>query len=510
MRPPQWALRLYAGYLDRQTRRALANPRATQEALLARIIAMYKDTEVGRALKLGEVHSADDFRRLVPVTTEDFYQPYNDRVLATNAPGIVGPERLEYLCKTSGTSQIKKYVPYPKPLIAAFKRFETKVTMHYMHETGNYTLLSSNILITASRPKFERTPEGLTIGYPSGVMTLLAPKLAASLVRPTRPVLEIPEWEPKIEATVREAFPLDIRVMTGIPVFVIPILERLLAYAAEQGKPVQTVRELWPNLAVYLWSGSAITLYEPRLRELFGPEVHFREFYASTEAPVAYQHRVGQPGLLVDVENCYFEFQRPDAPLESPRLGLHEVEPGVPYGIYLTTLGGLFAYKLGDLVEFLPGELPLMRVLGREKEEISLGFEKIQFPLIRRVLDRACQAHGVSVNNFFVGPLGRPEEEKTAYHWCIEFNGPAPDLASFARALDEGLIGENHVYAGMRAENAILDPVVVTALPVGTIERFVLNTRQFGQGKFLHLYNQPQVPEQVLSYARSKSGENTL
>lgn len=509
MRPPQWALRLYAGYLDAQTRRAVADRRRTQEALLERILAIYRGTEVGRALKLDQVTDAESYRRVVPVTTEDFYQPFNERVLATNAAGIVAPEPLEYLCKTSGTSQVTKYVPYPKPLIAAFKRFETKLAMHYMRETNNFGLLSTQILITAARPIFERTPQGLTIGYPSGVMTLLAPKIAGSIVRPTRPIVEIPDWEAKIEATVREALPLDIRAMTGIPVFVIPILERLLAYAAEQGQPVKTVRELWPNLAVYYWSGSAITLYEPRLRELFGPEVHFREIYSATEAPVAYQHRVDQPGLLVDLENCYFEFQPADSPLEAPRLRLHEVQPGVPYRILLTTLGGLFAYKLGDLVEFLPGELPLLRVFGRETEEINLGFEKVQFPVIRRVLEGACRAHGAAVNNFFVGPLGRPEEAKSAYHWVIEFKGGAPDLAPFAETLDQLLCAENHVYASMRNEGAILDPPVATALPSGTIERYVLETRQFGQGKFPHLYSQPQVPERILAFARDRAAEST-
>ncbi|MNY42395.1 hypothetical protein D3C86_1772810 [compost metagenome] len=54
----------------------------------------------------------------------------------------------------------------------------------------------------------------------------------------------------------------------------------------------------------------------------------------------------------------------------------------------------------------------------------------------------------------------------------------------------------------MRGHDAILGAPVVTALPVGTIERYVLATRQFGQGKFVHLYNQREVPEQILSFSR--------
>lgn len=498
MRPPQWALRLYSGLLEARMRRAIATPQATQAALLKRIVAMYAPTDVGRALALGDIHDPIQFRDRVPVTEEPFYRPFYARVLAENPPDVVMPGKLTYMARTSGTTSASKHIPYTPAMIASFKRFETKTALHTMRELGNYSLLGANILITSGSPLCDVTPQGLTIGFGSGIMTTLAPAMAKELVRPTRPVLELSDWQAKIEGTVREALPLDIRVMTGVPVFVIPILERLLAHAAEQGRPAPNVKALWPNLAVYYWSGSAITLYASRLRELFGPDVKFRELYACTEAGVAYQYRDGEPGLLLDLENTYYEFQPVDAPLEATRLGVHEVECGVPYRLLLTTWGGLFAYRLSDVVEFVSTSPPLIRILGREKEEISLGFEKLQFHQMRAALDAALAAHGAAVYNFFVCPA--PEGQLLAYEWHIEFERPPADLAAFAASLDRYLIETHKVYANMRHHDAILGPTRVEPLQPGAIERYVLATRQFGQGKFVHLYNQREVPLQILAH----------
>ena len=68
MRPPQWALRLYSGVLDRQMKRAIANPQATQAALLERILALYAPTELGKLLGLASIRTPDEFRDRVPVT----------------------------------------------------------------------------------------------------------------------------------------------------------------------------------------------------------------------------------------------------------------------------------------------------------------------------------------------------------------------------------------------------------------------------------------------------------
>ncbi|HEY9723439.1 MAG TPA: GH3 auxin-responsive promoter family protein [Oscillatoriaceae cyanobacterium] len=503
MRPPHWAMRLAAARDWARVRRGLADPAATQSAVLRRILRLYRDTELGRTLDLATIDGPAAFARRVPVTDEAFYAPFHERVRETNAAGVATPRALRYMARTSGTTRVSKYLPYPEELIRAFKTFETRVTLHAMRDLGRYDLLDGQLLITSSAPSYERTAEGLTIGSSSGIMTLLAPAFARTLVRPTPDVLALTDWQAKIEATARQALPLDIRVMTGIPLFVVPILERLLALAAEAGRPAANARELWPNLTVYYWSGASIALYEARLRALFGPGVHFREIYSATEAPIAYQHRDGEPGLLVNLEHAYFEFQEAEAPADAPRLGVADVRVGVPYRVLVTTLGGLFAYRLGDVVEFVSTAPLCLRVLGREVEELNLASEKMPRRVLEAALADAAQACAVSVRDYFIAP---PADTRAvpAYHWYLELSEPA-DLTGLGRALDEALRSRHNYYRAIRADNAVLGPCVAHALPPGTLDAYVLDTRPFGQGKPVKLYGDRTLPDRILAYAATRA-----
>ncbi|MNS67028.1 GH3 auxin-responsive promoter [compost metagenome] len=501
MRPPHWALRAAAAYYDARTRRAIANPRATQAGLLRSLLAEYRDTELGRSLGLGAVAGPDDFKTRVPVTDETHYQPFCQRALEENPPDWLTRGHLTYMARSSGTTSVRKLVAFTWPLIKAYKRYETRVAMHTMRELDRFDMLDARLLITAGSPAVETTAAGVTIGYGTGIMTKLAPAIAQDLVRPTRDILSMTDWEAKLEATVRQALPLDIRAMTGVPLFATQIAERLLAVAAEEGLPARTLQALWPKLAVYYWSGSPITMYESRLRALFGPDVPFRELYTCTESPLGYQYRLGQPGVLLNLEDTYFEFQPADSAPDSPRLGLHEVSLGVPYRVLISTWGGLFAYRLGDLVEFLSLDPPLIRVGVREKDEISLGYEHIQLDVVRAALDEASAKAGARVRNFFLGPANTAPGDRQAYHWYVEYDEPPQDPEAFRRALDQGLIDRHPFYAGMRTDDAVLLPPRLTELPRGTIDRHVLETRQFGQGKFLHLYSQRAAVESILNGA---------
>jgi hypothetical protein len=470
-------LRLYAAYLARRTARALAHPARAQEALLRRIVALYAPTELGRLLGLDRVRGPEDFRRVVPLTNAQFYDPLFQQVYRENPADAVTTGQLKYLARSSRTTRAAKFIPYPRVMIQAFKQFETALAMHQMRETGNYGLLDGRLLITAGSPTVETTASGLTVGFASGIMAALAPKMAAELVLPSRATLELTDWQAMIRATVDFALGQDVRVITGIPTWVVPILEHLLERTGKR-----TAREVWPNLAVYYWSGCPIGVYEPRLRALFGPEVAFREVYSAAEAPGAYQWKLGEPGLVLDVERTYFEFLDGDR-----RLTLAEVEVGKAYNLVVSSLGGLCAYRLEDVIEVLALDPPLIRFLGREIEEMNLGGEKLPIRVMRDALA------GWPIENFLVAP----SEGGKAYQLYVE--GPPMDLEALAREVDGRLQAAHGLYANLRRQDVALGPLVATALAPGAIQRFVGRHRQFGQGKFLHLYDTRDVVEQILA-----------
>jgi GH3 auxin-responsive promoter len=497
---PYRTLRLAARASAARALRAHVRARDTQERMLARIVSMYRSTALGRSLGLSEVRSIDDFRRRVPVTEKKDYRSWVERLKKENPRGLVTKDKLEYLAVTSGTSDEVQLFPFPHPLIATFRRFQWEIMLHIMDQLGNYAILDTNILVTAPAATYETLPSGLVAGKATAIMTQLTPKAARGLVRPPREILAMTNVDQKLEATVEDALGRDIRVVTGVPLCVLPLFERLIEGARARGRSGATLAEIWPNLAAYGFSGAAIGSLEPRLRQLAGPNVPFFEIYSASESPVAYQLRRGEPGLLLDLRHCFFEFQRAGEPLDAPRFTVDEVEPRTPYRILLTTLGGRFCYRLGDVVEFSSVTPYVLSILGREHEELNLGYERIPLHLVRAALERASREGGARVHNFFVCPTAT-SDVRPAHEWHVEFAEPPRSEDEFRAALDRALHELHGRYAFAR--KGLLNPPALVAMPQGTIERYVLRSREYGLGKFPSIFNTRDAAGAVLDFARS-------
>jgi hypothetical protein len=222
--------------------------------------------------------------------------------------------------------------------------------------------------------------------------------------------------------------------------------------------------------------------------------------YSASEAPLAYQFRLGEPGMLLDLRHCFFEFQRAGDDLDGKRLTVAEIEPHTPYRILITTLGGRFCYRLGDLVELTSTRPLVVRVLGREQEELNLGYERVPLHVVRTALDRASKEERARVHNFFVCPAPEDANLKPSHEWHIEFAERPADPKAFCRALDRALIELHDRYAFPRKNDHLLSPPTLVEMDVGTIERFVLASREYGLGKFNAIYNTREAASAVLEF----------
>jgi hypothetical protein len=487
--------------------RALAahdSPRRTQASVLERILALYRDTELGRSLQLRDVRSIEEFRTRVRVSEKKDYARWVERLQRDNRPGLVTKDQLRYLALTSGTSEDVRLFPFPNALIGTFRKFQWEIMLHVMDRLQSFSMLDTNILVTAPAATYETLPSGLVAGKATAIMTQLTPKAARGLVRPSREVLEIKDVNEKLRQTVEDALGRDIRLLMGVPLCVLPLFERLLEAANARGKRAATLAELWPNLEAYVYSGAPIGSLEARLRELVGPGIPFVEVYSASESPLAYQFRLDEPGLLLDLRHCFFELQPGGSPLDAPRLTVDEARPHVPYRILLTTFGGRFAYRLGDLVEFVSTKPLLVRVLGREQEELNLGYERIPLHVLKAALARVSGDHGARVHNFFVCPTATANV-KPAHEWHVEFGLAPSSPEAFGDALDQALKELHDRYAFARRDDHLLRAPALVPMKPGTIERFVLTTREYGLGKFLPIYNTREAAADVLAFASRPS-----
>src|ERR1035437_2304585 len=141
MRPHPKLLGLYASFLSARLERGDADPSRTQRRTLEALLARYRGTALGRLQGFDHAHGPEDFSRVVPISTAESTRELFERVHDENPPGAVAVGRLTYMAKCSGTSGIRKLVPYPPALIKAFKSFEMAIAMRHMHETRHPDML---------------------------------------------------------------------------------------------------------------------------------------------------------------------------------------------------------------------------------------------------------------------------------------------------------------------------------------------------------------------------------
>ncbi len=498
----QLLLRLVVHLVEWQQLRIHRNAIKQQEKLLRKILQFYGQTEMGRAFQLDTITSSLDFSRRVATRSAEDYLPWWERVRNENKPGTVHPQALKYMTKSAGTTSVSKHIPCPPQQLTNYQRFNYHCMFHALKELNDYTLLDHFILVTTSSGLEQHPASGIISGYGSGIATLHAPEVGKRCIRPTESIMALTDWDDKIQKTIAEAYPLDIRAITGMPIAMVDLLEKLLAYAARQGKPATSAKDVWPNLVVYTYSGTPLGVYEEKIRRMLGDDVKIFEVYSATECPMAYQYKFDRAGLLLDLTTAYYEFEPVTAGNSSGcrRLRLHEVQTGVPYNMVFTTIGGLFAYAPGDRVEFISTRPYVLRFAGRSKDELNLCNEQFRLDWVSAVVEATCHQFDAVIEFFLVCPQPMAEGSNRAGHqWCIEFSKPPGDSEAFLEALDRALQARAEGYRLFRTSELLAAPALYLLKP-GVVAQFSHEHLVLGVGKLPQIHNNRTLPELLMAF----------
>jgi hypothetical protein len=228
------------------------------------------------------------------------------------------------------------------------------------------------------------------------------------------------------------------------------------------------------------------------LKQLIGGDFTLVDTYNATEGGIyGSSDFSGSPGLLVSPHRgVFYEF----VPVEAldqpapPRVPLWAVERDRPYAIVVSTVSGLYAYKLGDIVRFPSVSPHRMEFMGRLAGCLSVTQELTTHVEIERAVEHAARAVPCTPIDFgAAADVGADGTAKSRYVLFVEFReGQVPaDLEAFARAFDEGLCEQNRVYREHRVGDVgILAPRVFPLVAGGAARYMAQVTGGNVQGKF--------------------------
>jgi hypothetical protein len=307
----------------------------------------------------------------------------------------------------------------------------------------------------------------------------IARKNRGKFMLPSPDVAAIADWEERIRRSAAEALTERVGTMLGVPAYLCRFLDEATTQA--HGKPLCDV---WPMLGRVYYSGTSIDSYRAELESALGRSLVVRGLYTATEGSFAAELDPRSPGeLLLMVDLNVYAFREIDAP-NGRLLAAWQLTRGQRYEMFVTTLGGLWQYRIGDIIEVTNTQPLRIRVTGRAEEEINLATEKLSLKQARTVIERVADQARIHRDHFIVVP---DPTHPRRHVWIIETHGG--DESQATTLIDAGLAAINPSYEALRCGDAVLERPRVLMLAEGGFDDYIrAGFRQRGQFKFRHIF----------------------
>ena len=440
------AAKLFAKKVYKKTLLWSSNPVATQEKVFSDLISQAATTEFGKDHDFDQIKTFEDFAQKVPIRDYEALKPYVDKVVKGES-NVLWKGKPIYFAKTSGTTSGAKYIPLTNESMPFHIEAARNAILHYIHETGKADFVDGKMIFLQGSPILEEK-NGIKLGRLSGIVAHFIPKYLQKNRMPSWETNCIEDWETKVEAIVEETFKENMTVISGIPSWVQMYFEKL------QQKGNKPVGEIFKHFNLFIYGGVNFEPYRAKFENLIGRKVDSIELFPASEGFFAYQDSQKEKGMLLLLNSgIFYEFIKSDEFFtDNPkRYTIGQVELNVNYVLIISTNAGLWAYNIGDTVQFTSLKPYRVIVSGRIKHYISAFGEHVIGKEVEYALKEAMENTTIRVNEFTVAPQITPQEGLPYHEWFIEFENEPNNLEEFALTIDRA----------MRKQNAYYDDLIV-------------------------------------------------
>jgi hypothetical protein len=391
-------------------RKATHSVEIVQARLLQEMLAKSAATAFGREHGFSSIRTTSDYQKDVPVRDFTELEPYIQRA-AAGERNVLTADQVKSFALSSGSSAASKLIPYTSPLLCDFRRGITP----WM---GGLFLEYPSLLL--GKAYWQISPVGLNAGISSGGIRMgfgedseyFGP-FRGALVRATLAVPErvagIAEMDSFRFETLRHLLACGNLRFISIwnPSFLTLLLAEVgnllpslihrigIDGSAKRASQLQRIFDeyegadftrrnraghtlgeaIWPKLRVIsCWSDAGAREAALRLKAAFRSVAIQPKGLLATEGIVSLPWRAEGSALAI----CSHFFEFVEAGTDTPKLA-HELETGRTYAIILTTSGGLYRYRIGDLVEVTGwiDQCPLLQFRGKENDVSDMVGEKL-------------------------------------------------------------------------------------------------------------------------------------
>lgn len=476
-----------------------SNPVAAQREVLQHLVTSAQYTEFGKKHGFSKLFSVREFKKAVPIHEYEDLKPYISRMMA-GEENVLWNTPINWFAKSSGTTSDKsKFIPISEESLQDnhFKASKDVLTSYYNNFPSSELLTGKGLVVGGSH-QISKVNEEIQYGDLSAVLMQNSPFWGQWIRTPELSVALLDEWEDKIEKLAQITADENVTSLAGVPTWTLILLKRILEI---KGK--NNIKEVWPNLELYINGGVSFVPYKEQFDHIIGGKVNYLEIYNASEGFIAGQQSPDDDGMLLFTDHAiFYEFM----PVEEygkanpVTVGLKDLVTGKNYALVISTTGGLWRYLIGDTVKFTSLNPYKLRVSGRLKHYMNAFGEEVMVDNSDKAISVAAAQTNAIVNDYTAAPVYFSSNSNGAHEWLVEFEKEPADIRLFIEALDTELKNINSDYEAKRHKGIALREPIVRVLPKGAFAAWLRSKEKLGgQHKVPRLSNERTILEEILS-----------
>ena len=424
---------IYAAIASQEWRQASKDISLAQRTVLKGILRANARTAFGRKYHFDRIESVADFQALAPIQSYEDCLPYIEQI-ANGETAVLTHEAVDRFGISSGTSSASKLIPYTPSLVKEFQKGILPWAFHLFRTYPRLLATTSYWSVTPIGAQERLSPGGIPIGFDDDrayldhltrwVMetSMPAPSELARLddmetfrYATLRLLLQqedlgwVSVWNPTFLSLLLEPLTvLQAELLSDLSLGTVSLpgnvpeqirrsiqakAKRMPGRAAElskifgrwKGLPPQSLdangdslyQAIWPSMQlISCWADGSAKEVIPLVQACFPKAAIQPKGLLATEGFVSFP--VDGHGSALSGASHFFEFEEVDLP-EQPIRTAEQLKTGARYSVILTTSGGLYRYRLGDIVEVtgFTKTCPLLRFVCKQERVVDLRGEKL-------------------------------------------------------------------------------------------------------------------------------------
>nr|WP_294859027.1 GH3 auxin-responsive promoter family protein [uncultured Fluviicola sp.] len=484
-------------------------PEDVQNELFEKLIEQGNQTAYGKQNHFHQITSYQDFKKLVPLNNYESMKPWIDRLM-DGEQHLLWSQDTKWFAKSSGTTTDRsKFIPVTKESLedCHYKGGKDLLALYY-ENFPNRKLYKGKHLIIGGSAQVLPVSDNAYQGDLSAIIVKNLPWWAEIRRTPSREIALMTDWEEKIERMAKSTIEEDVYIIAGVPSWTLVLARKILEITGKSN-----LREVWPNLELFMHGGVSFEPYREAFRELIPfDDMHYVETYNASEGFFGIQDVDGSNELLLMLDyGIFYEF----IPMHSFEdtdsktiLKLDEVELDEEYALVISTNAGLWRYIVGDTIRFTSKTPYRFKLSGRTKHFINAFGEELIVNNSDFAITEACSKTNAIIRDYTVAPIYMDGKVQGKHEWLIEFDREPNDIQRFLTLLDESLRAINSDYDAKRTKNLALGRPLLHVLKSGSFDNWLQKKGKLGgQHKVPRLMNTREIVEQILQETEFKTIE---